>query len=98
MEKRGRALDANESHAVLVSTATRKSLVSWFEPFYSQMLTAIESRKKQVILGGRNFDVREYANGEDYVFMVSDGFVPMTRITLSNLRSLSESVNAFNTN
>lgn len=90
MEKRGRALDANESHAVLLETAGRKSLVSWFKPFFGQMHDAVKKGKKQTILGGMNFNVRISESGNDVIFMIADGFVPMTRISKNDLARLAE--------
>lgn len=87
MEKRGRAMDANESFAILQNTAG-KHLVSWFDPFYSQMVDAVEKRKTTTILGGVNFNIRRYGN--DVVFMKVDGFVPMTRIGIDRLVYLME--------
>lgn len=85
MEKRGRELSAAEAQNVLESTATRKTLVSWFKPFFSQMVTAVERRKSTVILGGMDFNIRRY--GDDYVFMRVGNFTPMTRISLADLIS-----------
>lgn len=85
MEKRGRAMTAEEAQNILETTSTRTVLISWFQPFTEQMISAIEKGKDRVILNGRDFAVRNY--GSDYVFAVVDGFVPMTRVSLENLKS-----------
>lgn len=83
MEKRGREMDANESFEVLQSTATKTRLISWFDPFWDQMRTAIERGKTTVILGGRDFNIRHHTDrdgGTYHVFMVTDNFTPMIAI------------------
>lgn len=98
MEKRGRVMDANESFSVLQNTAGRKSLVSWFEPFHSQMVDAIEKKKSTTILGGTDFNIRRCENGTDFVFMKSGDFIPMCRNSLDRLKYLVElSKNAVST-
>jgi len=98
VEKRGRELDAKEAQSVLETTATRKSLVSWFDPFFSQMLDAVEKKKSKTILGGREFLIRRSENGQDIIFAVPFGFVPMTRMNLNTLRNLADRQNALATN
>ena len=85
MEKRGRAMTAEEAQRILETTTTKTKLISWFQPFTEQMISAIESGAKSVILNGRTFLIKNY--GSDYVFAVADGFVPMTRVSLKNLQS-----------
>lgn len=70
MVKRGRELSASEAQNVLETTATRKTLMSWFDPFVPAMIQAIETRAKTVILDGRRFNVRKSENGKDHIFMV----------------------------
>lgn len=86
MEKRGRVMDAKESHDILQSTQNKKSMVSWFNPFTDHMISAIESRSDRTILGGMTFDIRVSQNGEDHIFQRVGDFVPMTRISLADLR------------
>lgn len=98
MEKRGRVMDANESFEVLQKTpAGRATLISWFDPFYAQMVDAIEKGKKSTILGGTDFNIRVCENGTDFVFKKSDDFIPMTRLSLDRLRYLVEMNNAVTT-
>ena len=85
MEKRGRAMTAEEAQRILETTTTKTKLISWFQPFTEQMISAIESGAKSVILNGRTFLIKNY--GSDYVFAVVDDFVPMTRVSLKNLQS-----------
>lgn len=87
MNKRGRELDANESHAILIETEKKNSLVSWFQPFTDSMIDAIKTRKKSVILDGQKFLVYPCKNGTDYIFRSMHGFLPMTRLSLENLES-----------
>lgn len=87
MEKRGRAMTAEEAQNILETTSTKTTLISWFHPFTEQMISAIESGKNSVILNGRTFLVKNCENGTDYVFTVVGDFIPMTRVSLENLRS-----------
>lgn len=87
MEKRGRVMTVAEAQNILETTSTKHTLVSWFQPFTSQMIEAIEKKKETCILDGRQFAVKKCANGKDYVFKVVGNFVPMTRVSLENLNS-----------
>lgn len=90
MEKRGRELDVKEAQTILETTATRSRLISWFDPFWDQMRTAVERKKDTVILGGRDFNVRHYkdrSGREFHVFMVRDDFVPMISILDHELKN-----------
>lgn len=97
MEKRGRALDASESFDVLQTTAVKTRLISWFDPFWGQMRTAIERGKTQTIFGGKDFNIRKYKDREGmtyHVFMVVDGFTPMIAIHDHELKTRDSVDNA----
>ncbi len=87
MNRRGRAMDANESQTVLLETDNKKHLVSWFHPFGREMLHAIETGNKFVIMDGILFSVRKCRDGIDYVFSAHNAFTPMTRISADNIRA-----------
>jgi hypothetical protein len=90
-------MDANEAHDVLVSTATKAKLISWFDPFWDQMRTAIERKKNSVILGGRDFNIRHHtdrAGNLYHVFMVTDNFIPMIAIHDHDLKTRTSVENA----
>lgn len=95
MEKRGRVITSTaEAQEILESTSTRKTLVSWFAPFYSQMQDAIEKGKHHTILGGTDFKIRLSDNKQDCIFTPVVGFVPMSRIPLDKLNDLATVQNA----
>ena len=87
MEKRGRVMTVEEAQNILETTYTKNTMVSWFQPFTSQMIDAIEKKKETCILDGRLFSVKKCADGTDYVFRVVGQFVPMTRVSMENLNS-----------
>lgn len=85
MEKRGRVLGVNEAHDILLTSSTRKLLVSWFDPFWDQMIEAVKKNKRTVILGGSTFEVKTCEDKKDYIFKHVGEFVPMIRISLDRL-------------
>lgn len=94
MEKRGRVLEVNEAQNILESTSTKKTLISWFDPFWSQMIDAIEKHKSTTILNGSVFSVSLCEDKKDYVFRRVGEFVPMTRISLERIKEFESMKNA----
>ena len=98
METRnGRNLTLQEVTQVLASTPKPGSLlVSWFEPHYDNIVTAVTFHKPHIFIEGKKFVLNKVAKcthddmsaascGGEYTLSPCEGYTPMTRFCATKM-------------